>query len=383
MVVDLDRRRVLRPSGKGLIPQIMQDTTSPPNILYLATTFPRLSETFLQREVVYLRETKLHLDIRSLWGGQSNFEDTQLQTSSIRNLPKALKTIPTWIVRNPEAFQKVLGKILNLRLPMVQNWMENFWGFAWALQHADSFMRKPPDLVHATWGTMPAAAALALKYLIGVPFSMEAHAYDVYKFGGDWLLDIKAMEAKFVRSSTQSTLNELMSRRNYKNSGKYHLIRRGIQIKPLCPETKCLKNPLRIITVGRMVEKKNIAHQLDIYNKLQGERFPFQAKVVGEGPLLQKLKEQAKRLGLNSQVQFTGSKTYTEVERLYRDSDVFLFSGVEARNGDRDGLPNVIAEAMAHGLIVITTPIDGACEAISDRNTGFVMPYHDVEAWVR
>ena len=206
---------------------------------------------------------------------------------------------------------------------------------------------------------------------------MEAHAYDVYKFGGDWLLDIKAMEAKFVRSSTQSTLNELMSRRNYKNPGKYHLIRRGIQIKPSCPQTKCLKNPLRIITVGRMVEKKNIAHQLDVYSKLQGERFPFQAKVVGEGPLLQKLKEHAKRLGLNSQVQFTGSKSYTEVEQLYGDSDVFLFSGVEARNGDRDGLPNVIAEAMAHGLIVITTPIDELAKLFRS-NTGFVMPYHDV-----
>ena len=93
---------------------------------------------------------------------------------------------------------------------MVQNWLENFWGFAWALHQADSIRRHPPDIIHATWGTMPAAAALALHQLTGLPYSMEAHAYDVFKHGGDWLLDEKMRHARFIRTSTHATREQLL-----------------------------------------------------------------------------------------------------------------------------------------------------------------------------
>ena len=74
------------------------------------------------------------------------------------------------------------------KAPMVQNWLE----ISGALPgHQATHSSTAPDLIHATWGTMPAAAALALHQLTGLPYSMEAHAYDVFKHGGDWLLDEK------------------------------------------------------------------------------------------------------------------------------------------------------------------------------------------------
>ena len=349
----------------------MQDSTPRPRILYLATTFPRFSETFLQREVAHLRTLPLQLDVRSLWGGPGEFEGSPVRTSSLRNLPGALASIPGWTLRKPRAFQQVLGTVLGRRLPMVQNWLENFWGFAWALQNADELLRQPPGLVHATWGTMPAAAALALHVLTGLPYSMEAHAYDVYKHGGDWLLDEKMRHARFVRTSTRSTRDRLLQAGAPPE--RLHLVRRGINPAATAQTTTRQGQQLRILSVGRLVEKKDFSFQLEVFEQLAAESFPFHAEIVGHGPMEGQLRREARRRGLDRHLDFRGRLDYSNVEEAYRQADVFLFSGKVARNGDRDGLPNVVAEAMSHRLPVLTSPVPGALEAIEHGRTGLAL----------
>ena len=349
-----------------------------PRILYLGTTFPRYSETFLQREVTFLRTQPLRLDVRSLWGGCGEFQGHHIPTSNLRNLPAALVSIPGWMVRKPEAFQQVLGTILGKRLPMVQNWLENFWGFAWALQHADTLLHQQPHLIHATWGTMPAAAALALHVLTGLPYSMEAHAYDVFKHGGDWLLEEKMRHAKFIRTSTRATYNQLLKKGAPRE--RLHLVRRGIKPSGEVRPEPVDGVPLRILSVGRLVEKKDFSFQLEVFERLAVNNFPFRAEIVGHGPMEARLQREAHRRGLDQHVAFLGRLDYPSVEQAYLHADAFLFTGTTARNGDRDGLPNVIAEAMSHRLPVLSSPVPGALEAIENLDTGFVLP-KDVSAW--
>ena len=356
----------------------MQDSTPHKKILYLATTFPRFSETFLQREVSFLRTQHLQLDVRSLWGGSGIFEAKPIPTSNLRNLPTILASIPSWIVSKPLVFRHILSLILSRRLPMVQNWLENFWGFAWALHQADSIRRQPPDLIHATWGTMPAAAALALHQLTGLPYSMEAHAYDVFKYGGDWLLDEKMRHARFIRTSTHATREQLLE--TGANSDRLHLVRRGVNLKSKIREDDPRKLEMRILSVGRLVEKKDFLFQLEVFEVLAKKRVPFRAEIVGHGPLKEKLQRESQRRGLSSYLSFRGRLDYTQVEEAYHRSNIYLFTGKVARNGDRDGLPNVIAEAMLHQLLVLTSPAPGALEAIKDNQTGIIIP-KDVNTW--
>jgi colanic acid/amylovoran biosynthesis glycosyltransferase len=351
-----------------------------PRVLYLTTTFPRFSETFLQREVRFLHGRSIHLEINSLWGGESMFARQPVNISSFRDLPRALGRIPGELFHNPHAFSNVLGKILSRRLPMVQNWLENFWGFSWAIDHASFIRQNPPDLIHATWGTMPAAAALVLHKLTGIPYSMEAHAYDVFKHGGDWLLDEKMRHARFIRTSTRDTYNHLSGKGV--DTERLHLIRRGIELANAPTTYKPISRPLQILSVGRLIEKKDFSFQLGIFNKLAEDRFPFQAEIVGHGPLEDRLRGEVNRYGLGKHVAFRGRLNYHNVEEAYRNADVFLFTGKIAQNGDRDGLPNVIAEAMTHGLPVLTSPIQGALEAIKDGVTGFVQNKNSHDVWV-
>ena len=357
-------------------------------VLYLATTFPRFSETFLQREVQFLLDQpEIDLDVRSLWGGPGIFETSsgtqKIKTDTIRSLPSALSRIPFWIFKSPKPFQKTLGFLLNRKAPMNHNWLENNWGFAWAMKYATEINRSAnrPDLIHATWGTMPAAAAYALHHFTGIPYSMEAHAYDVYKHGGDWFLKEKADLARFVRSSTIATQQDLLQRHQPDNSEKYCLIRRGIQLPQKPPLLRKIQSPIGLISVGRLVEKKNLTLLIQIFLDLANRNVPFSADIIGTGPKEDSLRNEVQRTGLDKHVTFHGRRDYHYVANAYQNADALLFTGKPSNNGDRDGLPNVIAEAMSIGLPVLTTPILGALEAIEHEKTGFVLPFDQTAGW--
>ena len=357
-------------------------------VLYLATTYPRFSETFLQREVEFLlNQSEIELDVRSLWGGPGVFQTSQgavkIETSGLSSLPSALCKIPYWVLRKPYPIRNTLDFLLRKPPPMNHNWLENNWGFAWALEHASRINQSAncPDLIHATWGTMPAAAAYALHHFTGIPYSMEAHAYDVYKHGGDWFLEEKANAAKFVRSSTRATRDHLLKLHQPENPEKYCLIRRGISLSDKPCSLRPIQTPIRLISVGRLVEKKNLGFLIQIFLDLTNRKIPFTAQIIGTGPKEDLLRAEVIRMKMDKVVTFHGRRDYQYIENAYQNADALLFTGKPSRNGDRDGLPNVIAEAMSCGLTVLTTPVAGAIEAIQHEETGFVLPFDRSGPW--
>ena len=109
----------------------------------------------------------------------------------------------------------------------------------------------------------------------------------------------------------------------------------------------------------------------------------FEARIVGGGPLRDKLeRERAIVLDLPAEVTFLGALPEDEAHALFSESDVFLFTGKVASDGDRDGLPNVIPEAMSAGVVVIASPHGGAGEALEEGVTGFVRDPHQTDQWV-
>jgi glycosyltransferase involved in cell wall biosynthesis len=149
-------------------------------------------------------------------------------------------------------------------------------------------------------------------------------------------------------------------------------------MKPL----RASRAPLNLLCVARLVEKKGIDRQLRVYAALRQAGIPFAARIVGEGPLRQALESLAGSLGVAADVTFTGHLPHHEVWSELEKADVLLHTGVVAPSGDRDGLPNVIPEAMSVGVLVVTSPTAGTTEAVSDGINGLVAPADDPEAWV-
>ena len=353
-------------------------------IAYLFTTFPKISESFLQREINGLANSPdLELSLFSFFGGSGlRFNRFPLQHFTWKDWLRLPLRLLVEICRSPRAFLE-LAELYDHSPPRCAvNLFENALGLAFAITHAKRFRKNSPDLIHAVWATAPAAAALLLSKLTDIPFSMGAHAYDIHRDGGDCLLLPKTEAARFVHTSTDDARISLLKKDVPEN--KIKLIRRGLDTIPPLTEHPAWPKTIHILSVGRLIEKKGYFEQLDIYAQLVAEGIPFEARIIGGGPLRAALQRAIQDKGLQSHVTLCGALPYEEVDAHYKDwAQLFLFTGKIARSGDRDGFPNVIGEAMAAGVIVLSTPIAGVPEVIQSGKTGALLPLDRPKQWSR
>jgi len=353
---------------------------SKPVIAYLFTTFPKSTETFLQREIIAMRALGVNLRLYSLWGGLSSFRGLPVTRFNKWRLLTLFWMIPYEGWRRPEVLKQVLHGLFTRRPPSWINFWENMLGAGFACLFAGSFRKNRPTLVHAAWGGAPATAAWLLWRLDAHRFSAAAHAYDIYEHGGDWWLNDKLEHAAFIHTSTEMGRAALVARGIA--AEKILPIRRGLDRLPKLKRLRSSREPLHLICVARLVEKKGLDHQLRIYAALRAAGVPFQARIVGDGPLRPALEKMAGLLGIAADLTFCGHLAQHEVWEQFEWADVLLHTGVIAPSGDRDGLPNVIPEAMSCGVLVVTSPTAGTTEAITDGVSGIVVPEDAPARWV-
>lgn len=350
-------------------------------IAYLFTTFPVPSETFLQRELRLMARQGVEIEIHSLWKGSKEWEGNKVHHFRHRYLLRLLWTLPYWALRRPMVLRATLQRIYQQDIVCLQNLGELLMGLGFALVMARHFSKQRPDLLHGVWATMPATAAWLLHKLTGIPFSMGAHAYDVFLHGGDCLLPAKVTSARLIHTTTQATQRRLLALGA--DPQRTILIRRGLDSFPPCKPLRATMRPIHLLSVGRMVPKKGFEDQLYLYQALKEAGIPFRARIIGDGKLRNKLLALRDKLGLRQQLTFVGWLGFEAVLEEYAWADAMVFTGKVAADGDRDGLPNVIPEAMACGLLVLTTPVSGTIEAIQHGKTGWVLSGSRPEDWVR
>ncbi|MFZ1056621.1 MAG: glycosyltransferase [Opitutaceae bacterium] len=354
--------------------------TDGPVITYLFTTFPKTTEMFLQREISALKARGVRLRIHSMWGGGGTFRGIEVESFSKWRLLELFWLIPYETWRRPDIMKQLLRGLATRRPPSWLNFWENMLGAGFACVYARAFRRNPPSLIHAAWSGAPATASWLLWRMDGHRFSAGAHAYDVFEHGGDWWLLDKLKWAVFVHTSTEVARDALIARGLPPD--KVICIRSGIDRLPALKALRASRAPLHVLSVARLVEKKGLDRQLKVYAALKAAGVEFSARIVGDGPLRPKLEKLAGHLGLADRVTFVGHVPHHEVWDHMDWADVLLHTGVVAPSGDQDGLPNVIGEAMAAGVPVVTSPTAGTTEAVTDGVTGVVLPVDRPEAWV-
>ncbi|MFM8334217.1 MAG: glycosyltransferase [Opitutaceae bacterium] len=351
-----------------------------PVIAYFFTTFPKSTETFLQREIVAMKGLGVRMRIYSLWGGSASFRGLPVQRFNKWRLLTLFWLIPYEASRRPAVLRQLLHGLFTRRAPSWLNFWENMLGAGFACVVAREFRRDPPDHIHAAWGGGPATAAWLLWRIDGHSFSAAAHAYDIFEHGGDWWLRDKLEHAAFTHTSTEMARRALIERGL--EAAKIVCIRRGLDRLPALKPLRPGRQPIHLVSVARLVEKKGLDHQLRIHAALRAAGVPFSARIIGDGPLRAELENLAGRLGIAADVTFTGHLPQHEVWTQLGWADVLLHTGVIAPSGDRDGLPNVIPEAMSAGVLVVTSPAAATTEAITQGITGLVIPVENTADWV-
>jgi glycosyltransferase involved in cell wall biosynthesis len=224
--------------------------------------------------------------------------------------------------------------------------------------------------IHGYFAHEPAEVARRAAETLGVPYGFSVHARDARKVAPEALAERARAAACVVACNTD------VARELDRSGATVHLMPHGVDTVrfrpgPFPPE------PVRLLAVGRLVEKKGFHVLVDAAARL---RFPFHLRIVGDGPECDRLSEAVAAAGLGDRVTLAGARTHVELPGEYAASHVVVTPSMEDRTGDRDGLPNVILEAMACGRPVVASHVGAIASAVAPGETGVLVPPGDVVA---
>ncbi len=229
--------------------------------------------------------------------------------------------------------------------------------------------------MHAHFANAPSAVAHFANLMTGIPFSFTAHAKDIYLTRPP-VIQRRVKAATFVATCTGYNARHLSALAGT-DGGKIKLVYHGIDLAQFSArEAARLAAPATplILSVGRLVPKKGHDDLIEACALLAAQGLAFRCRIVGEGPLRRDLEAQIKAAGLSGRVSLDGAMTHSDLIHLYRTADLFVIAPRIAGNGDRDGIPNVIAEAMAVGVPVVSTDVSGIPELVRPGLTGRLAP---------
>lgn len=358
-------------------------------VLFVLKGYPRLSETFIAREILALERAGMAIRIVAL----RRPTDREVHAvhreiaAPVAYLPEYLHEEPGRVLRGllrslpRPGFGRALAAFLkDLPGDLTRNRFRRFG------QAAVLASEMPDDVaaLHAHFIHTPASVTRYAALMTGLAWSCSAHAKDIWT-STDRDLAVKLDEAAFVVTCTADGQKRLagLAPAGRRVTLSYH----GLDLSRFRPLVLSLPErdgrdparPVRLLTVARAVEKKGLDTLLDALALLPPD-FAFQWSHIGGGTLVGELKARAERLGLSGRVAFRGAAAQEEVLAAYAQTDLFVLPCRVAGDGDRDGLPNVLVEAASLGLACLSTPVGGVPELIRDGEDGRLVAPDDPAA---
>lgn len=225
--------------------------------------------------------------------------------------------------------------------------------------------------VHGYFAHAPAEVARHAAERLGVPYGFSVHAKDARKVEPGALADRARGAACVVACNTD------VARDLDRLGANVRLMPHGVDLDRFRPRPLPPPEPVRLLAAGRLVEKKGFHVLVEAAARLV---FDFRLRIVGEGPERGRLATAIERHGLTERVRLCGSRTHDELPGEYAGAHVVAAPSIEDRDGDRDGLPNVVLEAMASGRAVVASDAGAISSAISHDETGLLVPPGDAGA---
>jgi glycosyltransferase involved in cell wall biosynthesis len=302
-------------------------------IAVVVSGFPRLSETFAVNELLALAEREALVAIFATKPGDSN----QSQLGAER-LSKLLTVLPS---TSADRQAEVVASALKGR---------------------------KVKALHGYFAHQPAEVAWSAAEQLRVPSGFSVHAKDARKISSSELA-VRARRAACVvacNSDVAATIQQ--------TGARVHLIPHGVDLKRFEPSPPPASETLQILAVGRLVEKKGFHFLIEAASRL---KFPFQLRIIGDGPERERLAHMISSYGLSAQVRLCGLKTHDQLPEEYSRAHVVAVPSIVDQAGDRDGLPNVVLEAMASARTVVASEAGAISAAVRNNETGLLLPSAD------
>lgn len=369
----------------------------PLKIGFIHNAFPVLSETFISKEMTGLQQRGLDLNIYSLFRPEPSRLDRSYSGDSIFYLIPNLKPwrllishIIMWVV-SPKRYwdtlkfawlkrnrqSSLLNKMLSFQSGKTMSREERqdlLLHFILAAPLAKQMRADHITLINSHFADAAASFAMLCGMLLGIDYGITAHAYDI--FTPQFHMPEKLSRSRFILTCTQ--YNKKAFEKDYSAlAEKVFVFYHGINTTKFKRKSNPQNSVFQIFSVGRLVSKKGFDVLINACAELKNRGVKFNCQIVGDGPLQEKLQFQIEQYDLNGEVTLLGAKPSTEIPAYYERADVFALPCVVEPDGNRDGIPNVIAEAMAMQLPVVSTIVSGIPELVQHEETGLLLKEHD------
>lgn len=355
-------------------------TRAKPHLGMILKGYPRISESFISSEIVRLESMGVPIRIFSIRQPRENFSHRHVAEirADVTYLPEYV--LPHWRTllhsngslwvrlgrHYPKCFARAVLRSWERRgLATVRHFLQA--GHLTATRLLDSNVGH----LHAHFCHTPTSVALFSSELTGLPFSFTAHAKDIYTSEPDQLAR-KIAAARFVVTCTRYNARYLADiARRGGASTPIHTIYHGIDLDFFSfGPSPSWGPPYRILSVGRLVPKKGYDDLVNALTILEGAGLDFEFVHIGSGELEESIRQSIRRAELDRRVRLLGTLSHDEVLAHYRKAHCLALACRVADNGDRDGIPNVLVEAMAVGVPVVSTRVSAIPELVEDGLTG-------------
>jgi colanic acid/amylovoran biosynthesis glycosyltransferase len=355
-------------------------------IAFLVHRFPELSETFIVNQATGLIEAGHEVDVYAARAGKGSkvhadihryrlLERTHYWSMPRSYLVRSIKAVGvigrTW--RRPDVLLRALDVRGRGRQALS---LGVLYTSATVLKQ-----RKAYDIVHCQFGTL-GRTALALQD-VGVTdgrLVVSFRGSDLTSGGRDRSYEEMFQRGHLFLPVCERLRQQLISRGC--DAQKIRVHHSGIKLSRFAYTGRrpAVSGPTRLLTIARLVEKKGVAYAIEAIGRLKASGRDVHYTVAGDGPQRSDLDRMIDELDLGEQVKLVGPKSQEEVIALLQDAHLFVTPSVTAASGDQEGIPNVLKEAMAMGIPVVSTRHSGIPELVQDGVSGLLAPERDSEA---
>ncbi|MCA0893641.1 glycosyltransferase [Microbulbifer agarilyticus] len=347
-------------------------------IAYIAPEIPGKSSTFVYNEIIELEKlgkTVLPFSLHSVETGGADEQIVRIARNCHYVYEKKLHHVLVenvkFLAKHPLTYLKsalcCLGdSLLCIKDPKLA--LGQIYRFLMAGYLSNKLLIESIDHIHCHFSHIATDIGMYTSMLLDTPFSFTAHANDIFQRA--YLMRQKGERAKFV--ATISIFNMQVLKSQGIPADKMVLVRCGVDTNQFSPRDQSDDERGEVVLgfLGRLVEKKGVDILINAMAKLSQHQSNIKLEIMGDGPLEQSLKALVQNHGMTENVSFGGALAHDNVSSWYEKIDYFVFPGKVDSNGDMDGIPVVLMEAMMRGVPVIATSVSGIPELVVDGITG-------------
>jgi glycosyltransferase involved in cell wall biosynthesis len=366
----------------------MTSIETAPHVAFVLKGYPRLSETFISQEIYALEERGIPL---SIWSLRHPTDKTRHELHDRISAP--VHYLPEYIYQEPVRFLKAFAwSLAQLKFwLLLMIWLKDLvrdpttnrgrrFGQALILAYE---LPETARQIHAHFLHTPCSVTRYSAILLNKPWSFSAHAKDIWT-SPEWEKREKVAEAQWGVTCTELGAKHLKSLCPPGQSDKMCLVYHGLDLArfPAAPSKSTTNNgsditsPVRLLSVGRAVEKKGYPDLLEALSSLPTD-LHWHFTHIGGGSDLDSLKAQAAELAIDDRIDWLGAQPHSQVVESLRTSDIFILPSRKGADGDMDGLPNVLMEAASQKLASVSTNFSSIPEFLDDSVSGFLVPPQD------